>query len=55
MVGLLAVDDNSAPLTEVARYFGRDVTSISNGVSSSENDQTETNIFGSVSPDSVSV
>ncbi len=32
MVGLLAMDYNSVTLTEVARYFGRDVTSISNGV-----------------------
>lgn len=32
MVGLLAMDHNSATLTEVARYFGRDVTTISNGV-----------------------
>ena len=32
MVGLLAMDHNSASLTEVARYFGRDVSSISNGV-----------------------
>ena len=32
MIGLLAMDHNSATLTEVARYFGRDVTSISNGV-----------------------
>jgi len=32
MVGLLAMDYNSASLTEVARHFGRDVTTISNGV-----------------------
>ncbi|MEE9568667.1 MAG: hypothetical protein V3W37_04705, partial [Candidatus Binatia bacterium] len=32
MVGLLAMDHNGASLTEVARYFGRDVTTISNGV-----------------------
>jgi len=32
MAGLLVMDHNSASLTEVARYFGRDVTSISNGV-----------------------
>jgi len=32
MVGLLAMDYHSASLTEVARHFGRDVTTISNGV-----------------------
>lgn len=32
MVGLLAMNPNSASLTEVARYFGRDVTIISDGV-----------------------
>ncbi len=32
MVGLLAMDYKSASLTEVARYFRRDVTTISNGV-----------------------
>ena len=32
MVGLLAMDHNSASLTEVARNFGRDATTISNGV-----------------------
>ena len=32
MVGLLAMQHNSASLTEVARYFGKDVSSISNGV-----------------------
>ena len=32
MVGFLAMDHNSASLTEVARYFRRDVSSISNGV-----------------------
>ncbi len=32
MVGLLAMDHNRVTLTDVARYFGRDVTSISNGV-----------------------
>ena len=32
MVGLLAMEHNSATLTDVAGYFGRDVTSISNGV-----------------------
>ena len=32
LVGLLAMDHISATLTHVARYFGRDVTSISNGV-----------------------
>ena len=32
MVGLLAMDHNSAGLNEAARYFGRDVTSVSNGV-----------------------
>jgi len=30
--GLLAMDHNSASLAEVARYYGRDVSSISNGV-----------------------
>ncbi len=30
--GLLAMDHNSASLTEVVRYFGRDVSSISNRV-----------------------
>ena len=30
--GLLAMDHNGASLTEVARYLGRDVTTISNGV-----------------------
>ena len=32
MIGLLAMDHNTATLTAVAQYFGRDVTSISNGV-----------------------
>ncbi len=32
LVGLVAMEYNSATLTHVARYFGRDVTSISNGV-----------------------
>jgi len=32
IVGLLAMEHKSASLTEVARYFGRDVTTISNGV-----------------------
>jgi REP element-mobilizing transposase RayT len=32
LVGLLATDLNSVSLTEVARYFGRDVATLSNGV-----------------------
>ena len=32
LVALLAMDLNSASLTEVARYFGRDVATLSNGV-----------------------
>ena len=32
LVGSLATDLNSASLTEVARYFGRDVATLSNGV-----------------------
>lgn len=32
LVGLLAMDFKSATLTEVARYFGRDVATLSNGV-----------------------
>jgi hypothetical protein len=32
MVGLVSMEHKSASLTEVARYFGRDVTTISNGV-----------------------
>ena len=32
LVGLVAMEHKSASLTEVARYFGRDVTTISNGV-----------------------
>ncbi len=51
----MVTDLDSAGLTEVARYFGRNVATLSNGFGSCRSDRTKTDNFDSVSHGSKSV